>query len=85
MRRLAGISIARMIQLAAVLTIVALALMVWSMLQPTWLPVILAMSVGQLLGTLAFAMYGIAIWRDLRQTRHARRDSQTEPAIKAEL
>jgi hypothetical protein len=74
-RRIARISDSRLIQLSAVLTMVALALMVWSMLAPTPLPVILAMSVGQLVGTMAFALYGIAIWRDVRRLRRARRDS----------
>jgi hypothetical protein len=75
------ISFARLLQVSAGLTILALALMVWSMLQPTPLPVMLAMSVGQLLGTLAFALYGIVIARDLRQTRRARREAaaRTDP------
>jgi hypothetical protein len=77
-RRIARISSSRLIQLSAVLTMVALALMVWSMVSPTPLPVILAMSVGQVFGTLAFALYGIAIWRDLRRLRRARRDSASK-------
>lgn len=83
-RRLLLIPIARSVQLSAVLTILALALMVWSILQPTWIPVILAMSLGQALGTVAFALYGIAIWRDLRQARRARRDSKSELASKVD-
>lgn len=74
-RRIARISTTRLLQCSAVLTIVALALMVWSMLQPTPLPVMLAMSVGQLIGTIAFALYGAVILRDLRQGRRARRAS----------
>ncbi len=75
LRRIARIPFARLLQTSAVLTIIALGLMVWSMLQPTPLPVMLAMSVGQLLGTIAFALYGIVLVRDLRQGRHARRES----------
>ncbi len=78
LRRVLLIPLARTAQLSAVLTILALALMVWSMLQPTWIPVILAMSLGQALGTLAFALYGLAIWRDLRHARRARRDSKPD-------
>ena len=39
---------------SAVLTLVALAMMVWSVLRPTPLPVMLAMSLGQAVGTAAF-------------------------------
>jgi hypothetical protein len=55
------------LRFSAVLTLVALALMVWSVLQPTPLPVMLAMSVGQLLGTIAFALYLYVVLRDLRR------------------
>jgi len=79
-RRIARISTTRLIQVSAVLTILALALMAWSMLEPTPLPVMLAMSVGQLIGTVAFALYGIAIWRDFRQSRRDRRDSASKVA-----
>jgi hypothetical protein len=83
LRRIARISTTRLLQTSAVLTIVALALMVWSMLQSTPLPVMLAMSVGQLIGTIAFALFGIVILRDLRQGRRARR-STIEPETVAE-
>lgn len=63
------------LRVASVATLVALALMVWSMLDPTPLPVMLAMSVAQGLGTLAFALYGLAVWTDLRRLRRARRES----------
>ena len=68
------------LRISAVLTLVGLAMMVWSMLEPTPLPVMLAMSVGQGLGTVAFMMYGIAVWKDLVRLRRARRDSQQELA-----
>jgi len=75
-RRLRAITITRLLRWSAVLTMIALALMVWSMLQPTPLPVMLAMSLGQLLGTMAFALYGVVILRDLRRVRRERRDSE---------
>jgi uncharacterized membrane protein YbhN (UPF0104 family) len=59
----------KLLAISAILTIVALALMVWSMLQPTPLPVILAMSVGQLVGTTAFAIYIVIVVRQLRRER----------------
>lgn len=57
----------KLLRIAALLTIVALALMVWSILQPTPLPVMLAMSAGQLLGTVAFALYGYVVLVDFRR------------------
>ena len=55
------------LRISAVLTLVALALMVWSMLQPTPLPVMLAMTVGQAIGTAAFGMYIYIVVRELRR------------------
>ena len=69
------IKMKRLLFWAAMLTFVGLALMLWSMFQPTPLPVMLAMSVGQGIGTLAFAMYGFAILIDMRRTRRRRRES----------
>jgi|JI10StandDraft_1071094.scaffolds.fasta_scaffold17744_5 hypothetical protein len=54
---------------SAVLTLVALAMMVWSVLRPTPLPVMLAMSLGQAVGTAAFAIYGYIVLVDLRRIR----------------
>ena len=60
---------------SGVLTLIALALMAWSMLVPTPLPVMLAMTVGQVFGTTAFALYIFVVIRDLRRDRRAQRDS----------
>lgn len=57
------------LRVAATLTLIGLALMVWSMLVPTPLPVMLAMSVGQLVGTTAFAIYIVIVVRQLRRER----------------
>jgi cbb3-type cytochrome oxidase subunit 3 len=60
----------RLLQISAMLTLLGLVLMVWSMIAPTPMPVILAMSVGQLFGTLAFGMFGYAVLVDqLRKQR----------------
>ena len=64
---------------AAILTLFALGLMLWSLFDPTPLPVILAMSLGQLLGTFAFTMYGLAVWQDVRRIRRER-NKPPEPA-----
>ena len=77
----------RLLRWSAVLTLVALALMVWSMLAPTPMPVMIAMTVGQGLGTLAFALYGYVIVADLRAIRRARRakheTSDTPPSTES--
>ncbi len=65
----------KLLRISGVLTLLALALMVWSMLEPTPLPVMLAMTVGQAVGTSAFALYLFVVIRDLRRDRRARRDS----------
>ncbi len=78
----------RLLRFSAILTLIALALMVWSMLVPTPLPIMIAMSVGQGLGTLAFGLYGYVIVQDLRTFRRgerARRSSLTGmPVIRDE-
>ena len=58
------------LRVSAVLTLIGLALMVWSILVPTPLPVMLAMTVGQALGSTAFALY---LWIVVRQLRRERR------------
>ena len=73
-----------LLNIACVLTLVALALMVWSILVPTVWPIIIAMSVAQAFGTIAFAIYGYVVFRDVR------RRSIAEPAkdrfgLRAEL
>jgi hypothetical protein len=64
-----------MLRTSAVLTLLALALMIWSVFQPTPMPVMLAMSLGQALGTGAFALYALAILIDLRRSRRIRRET----------
>ena len=54
------------LRLACVLTLVGLALMIWSMLDPTWLPVMVAMTAGQVVGTSAFVIFGVTIIRNLK-------------------
>jgi len=57
---------------AAIMTLLGLALMVWSMAEPKPMPVILAMSAGQGLGIFAFLLFGIVVLVDqLRAQREA--------------
>ena len=57
----------RILKAACWLALSALALMVWSLLDPRPIPVIVAMSVGQVLGTLSLAAFLILISADLRR------------------
>ncbi len=57
------------LRVSALLTLIALALMVWSILAPTPLPVMLAMTVGQAIGSAAFGIYLYIVVRDLRRKR----------------
>ena len=59
------------LRISAVLTLVGLMLMVWSMLEPTVLPVMLAMTVGQGIGCMAFGLYLYVVIRDIRRERRA--------------
>ena len=45
----------RVLRLACVLALAALGLMAWSLFDPSVFPVIVAMSVGQVVGTASFA------------------------------
>jgi hypothetical protein len=66
------------IRLSCILALGALALIVWSMVDPRPIPVILAMSVGQLVGTLSFAAFLVVVARDLRAAQ-AKRGSAAPP------
>ncbi len=59
----------QVLRVASVLAIGALLLMMWPLVDPTPAPVLIALSVGQAIGTLSFAAYlTIVIW-DLRRRR----------------
>jgi len=54
---------------ACLLALVALVLMVWSLFDPGPVPVMVAMSLGQLLGTASLAIYVYVVVHDLRRAR----------------
>jgi hypothetical protein len=60
---------------ACALALVALALMAWQLFEPGPLQVIVALSLGQLLGTASFMAYLFVVLRDLRTARKAARDA----------
>ena len=74
--RVKRVQMSTILRISAVFTIIGLAMMVWSLLVPTPLPVMLAMSAGQMFGMIAFGLYLTAIVIDLRRDRRAKRESQ---------
>jgi hypothetical protein len=51
----------------------ALPLMVWSVIDPRVWPVLLALSAGQVIGTLSFALFLVVVARDLNVRAKIRR------------
>lgn len=70
----------RILLLACMCALVALAMMAWSLFDPRPIPVIASMSVGQALGTASFLAYLFVVARDLRSrmAASARRDAGDE-------
>lgn len=78
-----------LLDVACVFALVALGLIVWSVLDPRPVPVILAMSVAQGIGTVSFAAYLWLVVDDLRREalrrespRHRRQRALEEEAEK---
>ena len=59
------------LRIACVLAMVGLALMMWSLFDPHAQPVLIALSIGQGIGTLSLAIYVRVIVRDYRERRRA--------------
>jgi hypothetical protein len=59
----------RLITASCWLGLVGLALMSWSLFDQGWIPVMAAMSVGQGIGTLSFALYLLVVIIELRQAQ----------------
>ncbi len=57
----------RMLVYACVLGLIGLALMSWSLFDQGWIPVMMAMSVGQVIGTLSLALFLLVIYIDLQR------------------
>ena len=60
---------ARILQFACVCALAALAMMTWSLFDPRPIPVIAAMSVGQVIGTLSFVAFLYVVAMDLRKPK----------------
>jgi hypothetical protein len=63
--RARALSSETLLRTACVLGLLALPLMVWSVIDPRVWPVLLALSVGQAIGTLSFVIFLVVVVRDL--------------------
>jgi hypothetical protein len=59
----------RMLRLAAVLGLMAMAVMSWAVIDPTPLPVVASMSFSPVFAGLAFLIFGLSIAADLAQAQ----------------
>jgi hypothetical protein len=62
----------RWLMLSCTCALAALALMTWQVFDPTVWPVMVAMSMGQVLGTLSFAAFGWVVLGEFRAQRRAK-------------
>jgi hypothetical protein len=60
-------TIPRAIRWACVLALVALSLIVWPLFDGKPLPVVIGLSLGQMLGTFSLLLYLVSVVRDLRR------------------
>jgi len=70
---------ARVLRAACILALIGLSLMVWSVLQPTPMPVMVAMSVGQAFGTLSLGAFLVVVLADLRRAHLERAPGSSAP------
>jgi hypothetical protein len=69
----------KLLRAACVLSLIALPMMLWSVFDPTVWPVMLALTVGQGIGTLGFALFVVVVVRDLGLRRKLEGDSSSAP------
>lgn len=62
----------RLIRVACVLALVGLALMTWSVVDPRVWPVLVALSAGQVIGTISLLLYAVVVIHDLGVLRRIR-------------
>jgi hypothetical protein len=68
----------RWLTFACVCALAALGLMTWQILDPTVWPVMVAMSLGQVLGTASFAVFGYVVFADFRAHRRWEKESRAK-------
>ena len=74
----------RWLVVASACALAALALMTWQIVDPTVWPVMVAMSVGQILGTASFATFVYVVVADFRAHRRAERERESTTKIAPE-
>ena len=62
-------TIRKLLRFSCLLTLLGLAMCLWSLLSPKPIPVIMAMSVAQGVGTVAFLLYLAVLYFDLRLSK----------------
>jgi hypothetical protein len=72
----------KLVRVACVLALVALPLMVWSVFDPRAFPVLIALSLGQGIGTVSFLLFLTVVARDLRIKR--RLSGQAPPSSRSD-
>lgn len=72
-----------LLRLSSALTLIGLGLMSWSVFDPTPVPVMVALSLGQVIGTIGFAMYLLVVLLDLKRAKVL--DSGSSLASRANL
>lgn len=78
-RRLESVGVRRLVVIACGLTLVAIVLMIWSVLDPTPLPVMVVMSLGQVFGTGGLLCYLAAVLvHRLVEARSSAREQKVE-------
>jgi hypothetical protein len=70
----------RWLVVACICALAALALMTWQVFDPTVWPVMVAMSLGQVLGTASFAAFGYVVFADFRARRLAAKETIAKEA-----
>lgn len=76
---------ATFMRIACSLSIVSLALMSWSVLDPRPMPVVLALSLGQVVGTLALASFAVVVLRDIGWVKRPPASVRAKPSEAALL
>jgi len=66
----------RWLVVACLCALAALALMTWQIFDPTVWPVMIAMSLGQVLGTASFAAFAYVVFADFRARRRTAKESR---------
>jgi preprotein translocase subunit SecF len=70
----------RLIRLSAALALFAIALMAWSLLGSSVVSIMVAMTIGQAVGTVSLLLYVLVLWREFRRSRLLEESEPEEPS-----